>query len=128
MDKLDEIFALQKSFQDKLKRERGLEDIPMEQWLQKQTLAMVSELAELLEEVNFKWWKNPHAIDEGNIREELSDILHFFVSMCIEAGMTAEDLHRQYVGKNRENFRRQEGLSAKPGYEVHPASAQGEGL
>ena len=55
MDKLDHIFELQKGFQDKLKRERGLEGIPMETWLQKQTLAMISELAELLEEVNFKW-------------------------------------------------------------------------
>lgn len=118
MDKLEHIFELQRSFQDKLKRERGLQDVPMEQWLQKQTLAMVSELAELLEEVNFKWWKNPHALDEGNIREELSDILHFFVSMCIEAGMSADDLYNVYVGKNRENFKRQDGLSAKPGYRV----------
>ena len=49
MDKLDHIFELQRGFQDKLKRERGLEGIPMETWLQKQTLAMISELAELLE-------------------------------------------------------------------------------
>lgn len=126
MDKLEQIFTLQKQFQDKLKRERGLEDIPMDQWLQKQTLAMVSELAELLEEVNFKWWKNPHELDSAHIREELSDILHFFVSMCIEAGMSADDLFDQYVGKNRENFRRQEGLSEKPGYAVAPGGdAQG---
>ena len=126
MDKLEQIFTLQKQFQDKLKRERGLEDIPMDQWLQKQTLAMVSELAELLEEVNFKWWKNPHELDNAHIREELSDILHFFVSMCIEAGMSADDLFDQYVGKNRENFRRQEGLSEKPGYAVAPGGdAQG---
>ena len=45
MDKLDSIFELQKGFQDKLKRERNLDGIPMDQWLQKQTLAMVSELA-----------------------------------------------------------------------------------
>ena len=79
MDKLDHIFELQKGFQDKLKRERGLEGIPMETWLQKQTLAMISELAELLEEVNFKWWKNPHELRPDCVREELSDILHFFV-------------------------------------------------
>jgi hypothetical protein len=59
-------------------------------------------------------------LNRANIREELSDILHFFVSMCIEAGMTADDLFNQYVGKNRENFRRQEGLSDKPGYAVTP--------
>lgn len=118
MDKLEQIFALQQSFQDKLKQERHLQDIPMEQWLQKQTLAMVSELAELLEEVNFKWWKNPHELNQHQIQEELSDILHFFISMCIEAGMTADDLFNVYVGKNKENFLRQEGKSEKKGYEV----------
>ena len=116
MDKLEHIFALQQGFQDKLKRERHLEDISSEEWIQKQTLAMLSELAELLEEVNFKWWKNPHELRSGAIWEELSDILHFFVSMCLEAGMSAEDLYNVYLGKNKENVMRQEGKSAKPGY------------
>ena len=121
VDKLEQIFALQAGFQEKIKQERGLTDIPMEQWIQKETLAMVSELAELLEEVNFKWWKNPHELNQQNIQEELSDILHFFISMCLEAGMTAEDLFETYVGKNRENHLRQQGLSAKKGYEVASA-------
>jgi dimeric dUTPase (all-alpha-NTP-PPase superfamily) len=118
MDKLEQIFALQQGFQDKLKRERHLEHIPPEEWIQKQTLAMLSELAELLEEVNFKWWKNPHELNQRAIQEELSDIAHFFVSMCLEAGMSAEDLYQTYVGKNKENVLRQEGKSAKPGYAV----------
>lgn len=117
MDKLERIFELQKGFQDKIKRERGL-DYPPEEWIQKQTLAMLSELAELLEEVNFKWWKNPHELNMDNVREELSDILHFFISMCIEAGMTADDLYAVYVGKNKENHMRQDGLSQKHGYET----------
>ena len=50
--------------------------------------------------------------------------MHFFVSMCLEAGMTADDLYQMYVGKNLENVRRQDGLSVKPGYEVHPKSEQ----
>lgn len=116
MDKLEHIFALQRGFQDKIKRERHLEDIPPDQWIQKQTLALISELAELLEEVNFKWWKNPHELNQAAIHEELSDILHFFVSMCLEAGMSAQDLYDVYVGKNKENVLRQEGKSAKPGY------------
>lgn len=118
MDKLEEIFTLQAAFQDKIKRERNLQGISMEDWIQKQTLAMVSELAELLEEVNFKWWKNPHEIDNGNLREELCDILHFLVGMCLEAGMTADDLYNVYVGKNHENVLRQDGLSSKKGYET----------
>ena len=118
MDKLDHIFALQGSFQEKLRKERHLEAVPMEEWLQKHTLAMISELSELLDEVNFKWWKNPKEIDTAAVQEELSDIMHFFVSMCIDAGMSAEDLYQVYVGKNKENFRRQDGQSIKPGYAV----------
>lgn len=117
MDKLEQIFALQKGFQEKLRKERHLEFSPQE-WIQKQTLAMLSELAELLDELNFKWWKNPKKMDPAAIHEELSDILHFFVDMCLDAGMTADDLYRVYVGKNQENVRRQEGTSHKPGYAV----------
>ena len=116
MDKLDEIFTLQKSYQDDLAQRRGLHDIPMEQWIQRQTLAMISELAELIDEVNFKWWKNEKPVDEGRVRDELVDILHFFVSMCLSAGMTSEELHERYTSKNKENFNRQRGLSAKKGY------------
>ncbi len=118
MDKLEEIFRLQEGFQQKIKRERSLEGIPMEKWLQMQTLAMVSELAELLEEVNFKWWKNPHELNDEHIREELCDLLHFLVGMCLEAAMNADDLFNVYLGKNKENFLRQDGLSEKKGYEV----------
>ena len=126
MDKLDHIFELQKGFQDKLKRERGLEGIPMETWLQKQTLAMISELAELLEEVNFKWWKNPQENNMDAVREELVDVLHFFVSMCIKSGMTSADLHRLYLAKNQENFDRQHGKSQKPGYALQEHTDPGE--
>ncbi len=118
MDKLDRIFELQQSFQDKLKRERGLEGIPMTEWLQKHTLAIVAELAEVLDDVNYRWWKKPREVDKAHLHEELSDILHFLVSMCIESGMSAEDLYNVYVGKNKENFDRQNGLSEKKGYEV----------
>ena len=31
-------------------------------WMQKYTLAMLSEMAELLDEVNFKWWKNENRL------------------------------------------------------------------
>ena len=118
MDKLDHIFELQKGFQDKLKRERGLEGIPMETWLQKQTLAMISELAELLEEVNFKWWKNPRPVDDAALKGELVDVLHFFVSMCLKSGMSAQELFELYKAKNQENFDRQYGRSQKQGYEI----------
>jgi len=79
-------------------------------------LAILSELAELLDEVNFKWWKNPKALDHAALKEELVDILHFFMSMCWRAGMDADELFRIYTEKNRENFDRQLGRSQKKGY------------
>ena len=117
MDKLERIFEMQSCFQKDLVNRRNLQDIPMEKWMQMQTLAMLSELAELIDEVNFKWWKNPKLVDGDRVKEELVDILHFFVSMCLNAGMSAEELYSRYIEKNQENFDRQNGLSQKKGYE-----------
>ena len=117
IDKLERIFEMQACFQKDLVNRRNLQDIPMEKWMQMQTLAMLSELAELIDEVNFKWWKNPKPVDDDRVKEELVDILHFFVSTCLNAGMSAEELYSRYIEKNQENFDRQNGLSQKKGYE-----------
>ena len=122
-DKLDVIFELQKALDTDIQERRGL-DFTMEQWLQKDVLAMISELAELLDEVNFKWWKNAKPVDEPALHGELVDILHFFISMCIRAGMSAEDLFEGYIAKNKENFDRQNGRSAKKGYDVNEKDVQ----
>lgn len=118
MDKLESIFEYQNRFDTELVEKRGLQDIPMEQWIQKETLAMISELSELIDEVNFKWWKNPKPVDTGKVKDEMVDILHFFVSMCLKTGMDADELYRRYLDKNKENFARQNGTSEKKGYEA----------
>ena len=118
MDKLENIFKYQNQFDSELAEKRGLNDIPMEQWIQKETLAMLSELAELIDEVNFKWWKNPKPVDTDKVKDDLVDILHFFVSMCLKTGMDANELHERYLNKNKENFARQHGTSEKKGYEI----------
>ena len=123
MDKLDVIFAMQEKFDQDVIKNRGLQDVTPEQWIQKQTLAMLSELAELIAEVNFKWWKNPKPVDIGNVREELVDILHFFVGMCNRSGMGSEELFARYIKKNEENFKRQYGTSEKPGYSLFDKKA-----
>lgn len=116
MDKLEHIFALQKQFNDELFSRRPEGNFTREEWLQKLILATNVELAELADEINYKWWKDAKPIDEDAVKEELVDVLHFFVCMCLRMGMTAEELHARYIGKNEENFNRQRGLSAKPGY------------
>lgn len=116
-DRLSDIFDLQQALNDDIRKRRNLTGISHEQWIQKQTLAMLSEMAELLDEVNFKWWKNPKPVNENALKDELVDVLHFFVSMCLEAGLTPQELYERYIDKNKENFDRQLGLSKKAGYD-----------
>lgn len=117
MDKLDVIFEMQKLLDDDIASRRHLE-FSTEEWMQKEVLAMLSELSEVLDEVNFKWWKNKKPLDGEALKGELVDILHFFVSMCIRSGMSADELFEKYRLKNKENFDRQYGRSEKKGYEV----------
>lgn len=114
-DRLEEIFLKQQRFNDQVRRERDI-DWDQTTWLQKDALALMVELAEVVEEARFKWWKNREPILKEKLYEELVDVMHFFVSLCLDAGMTSDDLYRGYLAKNRENFRRQQGLSDKTGY------------
>jgi dimeric dUTPase (all-alpha-NTP-PPase superfamily) len=116
MDKLDTIFQMQQSLDDDIAKRRNL-SYPKDIWMQKEVLAMISELSEVLDEVNFKWWKNPKPIDDDALKGELVDVLHFFVSMCLKSGMDADELFALYRAKNQENFDRQNGRSEKQGYE-----------
>ena len=117
MDKLDMIFQMQQSLDGDIAKRRNL-SYSKETWMQKEVLAMISELSEVLDEVNFKWWKNPKPIDDDALKGELVDVLHFFVSMCLKSGMDADELFALYRAKNQENFDRQYGRSEKQGYEV----------
>jgi len=123
MDKLERIFDMQRALNEDIVRRRGLENVTYEEWMQKYALAAIAEISEMLDEVNYKWWKNKKEIDHAAVKEELVDVLHFFVSMCLKAGLTADELFNVYNAKNKENFDRQNGLSAKKGYEAGETSA-----
>ncbi len=119
MDRLEEIFALQKQFNDEIIRTRKLDQVNDDQWMQRYMMAMFVEMAELMDETNYKWWKNPKEVDKDAVKEELVDILHFFVSLCIRSGMDAQDLYARYLEKNKENILRQQGKGKKSGYALH---------
>ena len=55
-DMLKEIFRLQEQFDRAVVKHRGL-DYARDVWIQKEVLAIISELSEILDEVNFKWCK-----------------------------------------------------------------------
>lgn len=118
MDRLDSLFSMQKDLNDEIRVTRHLEH-ESGVWIQREMLAMLSEMSEVLEEVGFKWWKNPKPIDSVKLKEELIDMLHFFLSMCIDAGMTPDEMFDMYIEKHDENLKRQHGLSTRSGYDVN---------
>ncbi|MDR1138698.1 MAG: dUTPase [Clostridiales bacterium] len=115
-DKLQLIFERQQALDAFIYAQRPKLDWDISQQLQRLAMATIVETTELVSETNYKWWKNPTQLDMDAIQEELVDILHFFVSMCIAAGMDADMLYNLYVSKNQENYNRQIGTSKKQGY------------
>ncbi len=116
-DKLDTLFKMQAALDGYIRDKRNL-NYSRGEWVCKKAQALSVELSEVLEEAQYKWWKNYGEIDEAKLKEEIVDVLHFFLGMCIDAGLTSDELFEIYLKKNKENYDRQNGLSAKKGYEA----------
>lgn len=117
MDKLDQIFAQQMDLNRYTFEKNGLvefDEIPksrelQNQWLRNYALAMTQEIAEMVDSTNWKWWRTKVDLyDEQNLKVELVDILHFWVSACQVMGLSAEDVFRMYTQKNKINAARQD--------------------
>ena len=72
--------------------------------------AIRSECEELMDGLNWKWWKNPKPLDREYLKEEAIDILHFLLSMFNALDMSAEEVYGTYMGKNEVNHLRQDGV------------------
>lgn len=117
-DKLDVLFRMQAGLDKYIRDNRGL-DYSKGEWVCKKALALMVELGEVVEEAKYKWWKNGDVIDDDKLKEEIVDVLHFFLGMAIDSGMTSDELFDIYLKKNKENYDRQNGLSSKKGYELN---------
>jgi dimeric dUTPase (all-alpha-NTP-PPase superfamily) len=69
-------------------------------------LAHRQEAAEAIDSLNWKWWKKDPD-DWENVKVELIDMLHFWVSMCTVAGLTPQEAFDLYFEKNKLNHHRQ---------------------
>ena len=77
------------------------------EWFLKFEKALSQESAEAIDSLNWKWWKQDDD-DWDNVKVELVDMLHFWVSMCTIAGLDAKDVYDLYAKKNKLNFKRQD--------------------
>jgi hypothetical protein len=68
----------------------------------------IEEMTEATNTLKNKPWKQSEVpTDKVHFYEELADAFHFFVELCITAGMNAEDLARIYHRKHAVNQFRQ---------------------
>ena len=83
---------------------------------------MTLEFAELMERLPYKEWKDyPPRVRDGftsvpelvEVWYEYVDMLHFFVVMGLDLGITPQILKRLYATKNAENLRRLRSSSKK---------------
>lgn len=111
--KLEQLFELQRKFDEFVNDVRGVSRDDKKDWINKLTTAMIEEAIEVKEHSDWKWWKNPRELDEGALKEEMIDVLHFWLSLCTTMGWSAEEMFAVYKAKNLENFNRQRGLSTK---------------
>jgi dimeric dUTPase (all-alpha-NTP-PPase superfamily) len=109
MDKLEEIFQLQKRLNERIGVR--LDDLTQEEqteWLLKYVRAMQQELAELVDSVPWKWWAKYQKFDEQNAKVEIIDLFHFLISAAQVFGLSADDVYQSYLKKNKVNMERQE--------------------
>lgn len=78
------------------------------EWLLNYNRAQIHESIEMEDDLPWKWWKDKADIDWDNIRMELIDELHFWVSKCQLVGLNPEKLTELYMKKNQLNQIRQD--------------------
>lgn len=101
LDKLDQIFQHQRRFQESLKVTFDID------YLRVMTLALIVETAEMIQEAPWKPWKKNQEYHNDKLKEELADMLHFFINLCLASGMDSNTLFNQFMRKNQINFDRQ---------------------
>ncbi|MBD3225842.1 MAG: dUTPase [Caldithrix sp.] len=77
-------------------------------WLLNYNRAQIHESIEMEDSLPWKWWKDMESIDWENIRIELIDELHFWVSKCQLVGLDPDNLAELYMKKNKLNQVRQD--------------------
>ncbi len=109
MDKLEEIFELQKALNKRIGVDTdAMTDDERIQWVLNYTRALQQETAELVDSVPWKWWAKYQRFDLQNARVEVVDMLHFLISLSQVLGMSADDIINAYTKKNKVNHERQD--------------------
>jgi dimeric dUTPase (all-alpha-NTP-PPase superfamily) len=102
MDRLEKLFVLQDQLQQKMKVKMNID------YLRWNVLALHTELSEALQQTKWKPWKKHGATNYDNFKKEIADCLHFFINICLWAGIDAAELYVEFTEKNKVNIERLE--------------------
>jgi NTP pyrophosphatase (non-canonical NTP hydrolase) len=119
--RLDMIFAQQMKLMEKYKEieaknlGHSYDKVPVDihscagqQKLKDLAQRTIEEICEATSCLKNKPWKSTHMVtDVAHFEEEMADALHFFVEMCIHAGIDADRLFKLYFRKSLVNGFRQ---------------------
>lgn len=103
-DHSGEVLTMKKLFDDARTGDLTARSLSIE-WTCKYLRAMQAEVIETAEELPIKWWSD-RSVDISNLREEVIDQLHFWISQALAVGMNADDVLSKYMEKNAVNIAR----------------------
>lgn len=69
--------------------------------------AIIDEVSEIKDHLNWKPWKNNKIIDMEEVKEESIDLLHFLLDIFNKLEMTPYEIVERYDAKHQENIDRQ---------------------
>jgi len=69
-------------------------------------LALVSETMEVLNELNWKPWKKPNAVNRTRLVKELVDVLMIYCNLLNSLEVNADELELMYAVKLAEVYKR----------------------
>ena len=117
---LEELFKLQKEFNDRVTR-GGVDQFlngnvslqERNKWLLRNARAMIHEIIEVENECLWKWWTKDKDIDLKHIQVEIIDLWHFLLSLTMVSGMDAKQMFQLYKKKLALNHKRLDGGYSK---------------
>ena len=107
-NELEQMLSTQRKFLERFIELNSLTTPDKERWSKEMILAIIDELSEVLNKINFKHWKKREEVEWYEIAYELIDIQHFINNLYLIWGMDHQTVFSMYLAKSHENIRRQQ--------------------
>jgi len=95
---MSELMLMQKNLNARMGDPMGSGEVA----IRRNALALIKEVTEVLDEINWKWWKAPEeakVVDTEKLKSELVDVLQFWTNMVNAAGFSGMDMSDAYYAK-----------------------------